>query len=71
MCSSAVNFAISYSVQPFIEAAGYGWTFFFFGLFVLASVLMAIPLVIYGKRWRIAKAPRYYRFLEEVGGYTD
>ncbi|GJN83208.1 MFS transporter [Purpureocillium lilacinum] len=71
MCSSAVNFAISYSVQPFIEAAGYGWTFFFFGLCVLASVLMAIPLVIYGKRWRIAKAPRYYRFLEEVGGYTD
>ncbi|UNI23900.1 hypothetical protein JDV02_009692 [Purpureocillium takamizusanense] len=71
MCSSAVNSAISYSVQPFIEAAGYGWTFFFFGLCVLASALMAIPLIAYGKRWRIAKAPRYYRFLEEVGGYTD
>ncbi|KAJ9143293.1 MFS general substrate transporter [Pleurostoma richardsiae] len=71
MCSSFVNFAISYSVQPFIDAAGYGWAFTFFGLCVLASMVAAIPLVIYGKRWRAWKAPRYYNFLEEVGGTTE
>ncbi|KLO82283.1 Uncharacterized protein LW93_9474 [Fusarium fujikuroi] len=71
MCSSMVNFAISYSVQPFIEAAGYGWTMTCFGIMVLLSVLAAIPLILFGKRWRIAKGPRYYTFLEEVGGYTD
>ncbi|KAH8195192.1 hypothetical protein TruAng_010635 [Truncatella angustata] len=31
MCSSMVNFALSYSVQPFVEATGFGWAFFFFG----------------------------------------
>ncbi|RKU49500.1 hypothetical protein DL546_008478 [Coniochaeta pulveracea] len=71
MCSSLVNFAISYSVQPFINAAGYGWTFFFFGMCVLASMVAAIPLLKYGKRWRARKAPRYYEFLNEVGGSTD
>ncbi|KAK9769611.1 putative Major facilitator superfamily domain-containing protein [Seiridium cardinale] len=71
MCSSMVNFAISYSVQPFVDAAGFGWSFFFFGMCVLVSMAMAIPLVIYGKSWRKTKASRYYQFLEEVGGSTD
>lgn len=71
MCSSMVNFAISYSVQPFVEAAGFGWAFFFYGMCVLTSMAMAIPLIIYGKDWRRAKAKRYYQFLEEVGGSTD
>ncbi|KAI0123560.1 major facilitator superfamily domain-containing protein [Xylariales sp. AK1849] len=71
MCSSMVNFAVSYSVQPFINAAGYGWTFFFFGICVLASMATAVPLLIFGKQWRKAKAARYYQFLEEVGGSTD
>ncbi|KAI4824878.1 MFS general substrate transporter, partial [Aureobasidium sp. EXF-8846] len=43
ICSSCINFAISYSVQPFIEAAGYGYAFLFFGLCVLCSMLAAIP----------------------------
>lgn len=71
LCSSGVNFAMSYSVQPLIDRVGFGWAFFFFGCCVLVSVLGAIPLKRYGKRWRIAKAPRYYAFLEEVGGGTD
>lgn len=29
MCSSMLNFAISYSVQPFFDATEYGWTFSF------------------------------------------
>ncbi|KAH9892192.1 MFS general substrate transporter [Xylariomycetidae sp. FL2044] len=71
MCSSMVNFAISYSIQPFIEAAGFGWPFFFYGMCVLASMAAAIPLTLYGKSWRKAKASRYYQFLGEVGGATD
>ncbi|CAJ2505485.1 Uu.00g128790.m01.CDS01 [Anthostomella pinea] len=71
MCSSMVNFAISYSVQPFIDAAGYGWPFFFYGMCVLASMAAAVPLIFYGKKWRKAKAARYYSFLEEVDGSTD
>ncbi|KAL1845092.1 hypothetical protein VTK73DRAFT_1151 [Phialemonium thermophilum] len=71
MCSSMINFAISYSVQPFINRVGYGWSFFFFGMVVLSSMVAAVPLIKYGKQWRKAKAGRYYRFLEEVGGSTD
>ncbi|PSS12906.1 hypothetical protein M430DRAFT_143353 [Amorphotheca resinae ATCC 22711] len=65
MCSSLINFAFSYSVQPFINAAGYGWTFTFFGLSVWASMLAAVPMIMYGKRWRIRCAPKYYRFVNE------
>ncbi|KAH6680613.1 major facilitator superfamily domain-containing protein [Halenospora varia] len=65
MCSSLINFAFSYSVQPFINAAGYGWTFTFFGLAVFASMVAAIPMIMYGKRWRIRCAPKYYRFISE------
>ncbi|KAF5550684.1 major facilitator superfamily transporter [Fusarium mexicanum] len=50
MCSSMVNFAISYSVPPFIEAAGYGWTMTCFGSMVLLSVLAAIFLVLFGMK---------------------
>jgi len=65
MCSSLINFAFSYSVQPFINAAGYGWTFTFFGLAVFASMAAAIPMIMYGKRWRIHCAPKYYGFVNE------
>lgn len=52
ICSSCINFAFSYSVQPFIDATGYEYAFLFFGLCVLSSMLAAIPMVIYGKAWR-------------------
>ena len=65
ICSSCINFAISYSVQPFIDAAGYGFTFLFFGLCVLASMVAAIPTIIYGKRWRRNAAPRWRAWLAE------
>ncbi|KAH7062595.1 major facilitator superfamily domain-containing protein [Macrophomina phaseolina] len=67
VCSSCVNFAISYSVQPFIEAAGYGWTFTFFGICVLASMGTAVPTAVYGKSWRRKCAGRYRGFLRERG----
>ncbi|KAJ0413903.1 major facilitator superfamily domain-containing protein [Aspergillus carlsbadensis] len=65
ICSSLVNFAISYSVQPFIEATDYGRTFTCFGALVLASMAMAGVGVRYGKAWRRRCAGRYWRFVEE------
>jgi MFS family permease len=65
ICSSCINFAISYSVQPFINAAGYGYTFLFFGLCVLCSMLAAVPMYIYGKSWRRRAAPKWRRWLAE------
>ncbi|KAL2795760.1 major facilitator superfamily domain-containing protein [Aspergillus keveii] len=65
ICSSLVNFAISYSVQPFIEATDYGRTFTCFGALVLASMAMAGVGVCYGKNWRRRCAGRYWRFVEE------
>lgn len=46
---------------------GYGWTFTFYGLLVLLSVLGAIPMFIWGKEWRKRAAPRYYVFMQETG----
>ncbi|KAL4788524.1 major facilitator superfamily domain-containing protein [Aspergillus varians] len=66
ICSSCINFAFSYSVQPFIETAGYGYTFLFFGLCVLGSMVAAIPTYIFGKRWRRIAAPRWRKWLEET-----
>ncbi|PQE09851.1 MFS transporter protein [Rutstroemia sp. NJR-2017a BBW] len=66
MCSSMINFAISYSVQPFINAAGYGWAFFFFGMSVLASICGGVVLIIHGKNWRRKCASRYYRYISET-----
>ena len=65
LCSSIINFAFSYSVQPFINAVGYGWTFTFFGLSVLASMLAAVPMLIWGKQWRVKCAPKYWEFVQE------
>jgi hypothetical protein len=65
ICSSLINFAISYSVQPFIEATDYGRTFTCFGALVLASMAMASVGVRYGKSWRRRCAARYWRFVEE------
>jgi hypothetical protein len=71
VCSSLVNFAMSYSVQPLIEAVGFGWAFFFFGMCVLSSLLAAVPLFMFGKKWRTQKASRYYKFLDEVNTDTN
>ncbi|KAK8226972.1 MFS transporter [Phyllosticta capitalensis] len=63
ICSSVVNFAISYAVQPFVEAAGYGWTFTFFGGCVVLSLVGGGVLGWRGKRWRRAWRERYWRLL--------
>ncbi|KAJ9603626.1 hypothetical protein H2200_011812 [Cladophialophora chaetospira] len=65
ICSSCINFAISYSVQPFINAAGFGYTFLFFGLCVLCSMAAAVPTYLYGKSWRRRAAPKWRRWLAE------
>ncbi|KAL4900475.1 hypothetical protein BDW74DRAFT_182806 [Aspergillus multicolor] len=65
ICSSLVNFAISYSVQPFIETTDYGRTFTCFGALVLASMAMAGVGVRWGKSWRRRCAGRYWKFVQE------
>lgn len=70
ICSSLINFAISYSVQPFIDATSYGWAFTFFGILVVLAVLMGIPMIIWGKTWRRQCKGRYEKFLSEAGSDT-
>lgn len=65
ICSSLINFAFSYSVQPFVDTAGYGPTMTFYGGIVLLSMLAGVPTIIFGKTWRGMCAPRYYKFLDE------
>ncbi|KAJ5965623.1 hypothetical protein N7481_012337 [Penicillium waksmanii] len=67
ICSSLINFAISYSVQPFINATNYGWTFTCFGILVVLSILLGIPMIIWGKSWRRNCRTRYEQFLAETG----
>ncbi|KAL3471473.1 major facilitator superfamily domain-containing protein [Aspergillus californicus] len=68
ICSSVVNFAISYAVQPLIEATDYGRTFTIFGALVLASMGLVLPGFRWGKEWRRRCAARYYRFVAEGTG---
>lgn len=63
-CSALINFAISFTVQDMIDATSMGWTFTFYGLLVLASILSATTMIYWGKSWRMMSAPRYYKFLE-------
>ncbi|KAH9819816.1 MFS general substrate transporter [Teratosphaeria destructans] len=65
ICSSCVNFAISYSVQPFIDAAGYGWVFTFYGVCVVLSMAAAVPMMWWGKSWRRRCAKTYCSFLDK------
>lgn len=67
ICSSLINFAISYSVQPFINTTNYGWTFTCFGILVVVSVMLGIPMMIWGKSWRRKCKSRYEQFLAETG----
>lgn len=66
ICSSLINFAISFSVQPFIDRTNYGWAFTFFGILVALSSVAGIPMLIWGKSWRRRCKPRYERFLAET-----
>ncbi|KAL2838965.1 major facilitator superfamily domain-containing protein [Aspergillus pseudoustus] len=63
--SSCINFAMSFSVQPFIDATDYGRTFTFFGGLVVGSTALAIPGLVWGKSWRRWCAARYWRFVNE------
>ncbi|RWQ98656.1 putative MFS transporter [Paecilomyces variotii] len=72
ICSSVINFAMSFSVQPLIDRTNYGWAFTFFGILVLLSMLMAVPMITWGKRWRRMCKGRYEAYLREVeGGGSD
>lgn len=66
MCSSMINFAISYSVQPFVNTTGFGRPFLFYGMCVLASIRGGGVLMVHGKDWRMKCAARYRRYVNET-----
>ncbi|KAI5297224.1 hypothetical protein KEM55_004996 [Ascosphaera atra] len=66
ICSSCINFAISFSIQHFIDRTNYGWAFTFYGILVLLGILAGVPQMIWGKSWRRKCKGRYERFLEET-----
>lgn len=68
VCSSIINFAISESCQYFVQAVGYGWVFFFYGIIILLALTSGGVLYFKGKMWRSMNSPRYYRFLIEKEG---
>ncbi|GAV28110.1 hypothetical protein PMKS-001578 [Pichia membranifaciens] len=63
--SACINFAVSYSCQEFLTAAGYGWLMFFWAMLVLSANASAILLMFKGKSWRRGSADRYFKFVEE------
>ncbi|KAB8261202.1 major facilitator superfamily domain-containing protein [Aspergillus pseudonomiae] len=67
ICSSVINFAISFTVQHFINATNYGWAFTFYGICVVLSMAMGVPMLIWGKSWRRRGKGRYEKFLAETG----
>ncbi|KAJ9616006.1 hypothetical protein H2204_014175 [Knufia peltigerae] len=66
ICSSCINFAMSFSVQPLIDATDYGRAFTFFGCLVLGSMALAVPIGIWGKYWRSRCAEKYRKFVAEA-----
>lgn len=67
ICSSVINFAVSYSVQSLVDVMGYGWTMTFYGALTLLSLMGALPMYFWGKEWRRRAAPKYYAFMKETG----
>ncbi|KAE8145963.1 MFS transporter [Aspergillus avenaceus] len=68
VCSSFINFTISETTQPFLNAVGMGYLFLFYGICVILSLVGGMMVYIWGKQWRRRCAPRYYQFLAERGG---
>ncbi|PYH97085.1 MFS transporter [Aspergillus ellipticus CBS 707.79] len=66
-CSSVINFVISFTVQNFIDATNYGWTFTCYGILVVLSMAMGGPMIIWGKSWWWKCKGRYEKFLAETG----
>jgi hypothetical protein len=67
ICSSFINFAISESTQPFLDAVGIGFLFLFYGICVVLSLSGGIAMYVWWKSWRRRCAPRYFQFLAERG----
>ncbi|KAM0723140.1 hypothetical protein Q7P37_001340 [Cladosporium fusiforme] len=67
ICSSCINFAITQSLQYFIDATSVGPVFTFYGIMVMLSMAAAVPMSIWGKSWRRRCAPKYREFLSMRG----
>ncbi|EGD99090.1 MFS transporter [Trichophyton tonsurans CBS 112818] len=67
ICSSVINFPLSFTVQQVVDTMGFGYAFEFYGFCVLVSMATAIPAVMYGKSWRRRAAPKWKKWLAERG----
>ncbi|EFE31742.1 MFS transporter, putative [Trichophyton benhamiae CBS 112371] len=67
ICSSVINFPLSFTVQQVVDTTGFGYAFVFYGFCVLTSMAAAIPAVMYGKSWRRRAAPKWQKWLAERG----
>lgn len=63
--SACINFAVSFSCQQFVDAVGYGWICFTYGMLVMAANALSIPVMYWGKSWRKMCADKYFKFVEE------
>ncbi|UCK57641.1 hypothetical protein AFCA_000557 [Aspergillus flavus] len=62
--SSFINFTISETTQPFLNAVGMGYLFLFYGICVVLSLVAGMAVYIWGKKWRRRCAPRVFSILQ-------
>ncbi|KAL1875845.1 hypothetical protein Daus18300_003036 [Diaporthe australafricana] len=65
---NAVGIPIPFAITPWLEHSGLSNMFITAGLVSLAISMLFVPLIIWGKKIRMALAPRYYELLERQGG---
>lgn len=63
--------AIVFAFNPWVAAMGYQDTFILCAVIGLIFNLLVIPMIIWGKSWRIKLAEKYYRFAKEDAGEKD
>lgn len=56
---------IAFTVGPWVEAIGYKNTFLSTGFLALAVNLILIPMIFWGKKFRVQSASRYARMAEK------
>lgn len=60
--------AMTFAINPWIEALGFHDTFTSVGCLSLAVALFFVPMIIWGKKMRVACAPRYARYATKQFG---
>ena len=58
-----ITTALVFALTPWMDGMGVKWMFILLGILAVVFALMAVPYIIWGKRWRAKSAARfdYYR----------